>query len=143
MNTNHSSYFIAGGSSGLGAACARRLAAAGGCGVIADVKPPEPTLLNACLGRFVFCPADVTDETAIRAALTTANERFGPVRGAAICAGVLHSARVLGRQGPFDLDAFRRVVEVNLIGTFNVVRLAAEAMQANEPDAEGERARSS
>ncbi len=136
---NNSSYLIAGGSSGLGAACARRLAAAGGQGVIADVKPPEQSLLDECGQRFVYCPADVTDEAAVRAALATAKERFGPVRGVAICAGILHSARVLGRQGLFDLDAFRRSVEVNLIGTFNVVRLAADAMQTNEPDAEGER----
>ena len=65
MIMNHFSYFIAGGSSGLGAACARRLAAAGGQGVIADVKPPEQSLLDECGQRFVYCPADVTDEAAV------------------------------------------------------------------------------
>lgn len=138
MNAN-SSFFIAGGSSGLGAACARRLVAGGGQGVIADVKPPESSLLEDCRGRFVFCTADVTDEAAIRAALAIAKERFGPIRGAVVCAGVLHSARVLGREGLFDLAAFRRAVEVNLVGTFNVLRLAADAMQSNEPDGDGQR----
>jgi NAD(P)-dependent dehydrogenase (short-subunit alcohol dehydrogenase family) len=136
---NNSSILIAGGSSGLGAACVRRLAGAGWHGVIADVTPPEPALLEECGKSFAFCQADVTDEAAVRAALTIAREKFGPVRGVVVCAGVLGSARILGRQGVCDLGAFRRVVEVNLIGTFNVVRLAADAMQGNEPDADGQR----
>ncbi len=136
---NGQSFLIAGGSSGLGAACVRRLAGAGRCGVIADLKPPEPSLLDEAGRRFVFCPADVTDEAAIRAALTTAQERFGPVRGVVVCAGVLHARRIAGREGLHDLDAFRRVVEVNLMGTFNVLRLAAGVMQGNEPDGEGQR----
>jgi NAD(P)-dependent dehydrogenase (short-subunit alcohol dehydrogenase family) len=133
------SFLIAGGSSGLGAACVRRFAAAGRHGVIADLRPPEAALSEECGQSFAFCQADVTDETAVRAALTTARERFGPVRGVVVSAGVLGSARILGRQGVCDLNAFRRVVEVNLIGTFNVLRLAAEIMQNNEPDADGER----
>ena len=136
---NHSSFLIAGGSSGLGAACVRRLAAAGGGGVIADVKPPQPSLLEDCGERFVFCAADVTDEASLRAAMATAQERFGPLRGVVVCAGILHAERILGREGLCDLNAFRRVVEVNLVGTFNVLRLAAGFMQNNEPDAEGER----
>jgi NAD(P)-dependent dehydrogenase (short-subunit alcohol dehydrogenase family) len=133
------SFLIAGGSSGLGAACVRRLAGAGKCGVIADLKPPEPSLLEDIGDRFVFCPADVTDEKAMRAALTTAQERFGPVHGVVICAGVIHAQRIAGRDGLHDLNAFRRVVEVNLVGTFNVLRLSAGVMQANEPDGEGQR----
>jgi NAD(P)-dependent dehydrogenase (short-subunit alcohol dehydrogenase family) len=136
---NGQSLLIAGGSSGLGAACVRRLAGAGRCGVIADVKPPEPLLTEEIGDRFAFCPADVTDEVAIRAALATAQERFGPVRGVVICAGVIHAQRIAGREGLHDLKSFRRVVEVNLVGTFNVLRLAAGAMQANEPDGEGQR----
>jgi NAD(P)-dependent dehydrogenase (short-subunit alcohol dehydrogenase family) len=136
---NQSSYLVAGGSSGLGAACVRRLTAAGGRGVIADLRPPQPELLEACGQAFAFCPADVTDEAAIRAAIETALARFGPLRGAVACAGVLHAERILGRAGLCDLNAFRRVIEVNLVGTFNVLRVAAGAMQNNPPDADGER----
>jgi NAD(P)-dependent dehydrogenase (short-subunit alcohol dehydrogenase family) len=135
----HSSYLIAGGSSGLGAACARRLAAAGNRGVIADLRPPEPELLDACGGHFIYCAADVTDEASLAAAMTSARESFGPLRGAIVCAGVLHAERILGRKGLCDLNAFRRVVEINLVGTFNVVRLAADSMKDNEPDVDGER----
>ncbi len=135
----HSSLLVAGGSSGLGAACVRRLAAAGGCGVIADVKPPPPALLEGCSGRFVFCTADVTDEISLGAAMAAAQERFGPLRGVVVSAGILHAERILGRQSLCDLNAFRRVVEVNLVGTFNVLRMAAGFMQNNQPDTEGER----
>jgi NAD(P)-dependent dehydrogenase (short-subunit alcohol dehydrogenase family) len=115
------------------------LAIGGKCGVIADVKPPEPSLLEDVGDGFVFCPANVTDEAGIRAALATARGRFGPVRGVVICAGVIHAQRIAGREGLHELDAFRRVVEVNLVGTFNVLRLAAGAMQGNDPDGEGQR----
>ena len=135
----HSSFLVAGGSSGLGAACVRRLAGAGGRGVIADLRPPQPPLLEDCGQRFLFCTADVTDEVSLRAVMATAQERFGPIRGVVVCAGILHAERILGRQGLCDLNAFRRVVEVNLVGTFNVLRLAAGFMQNNEPDGEGER----
>lgn len=137
--TNNSSFVVAGGSSGLGAACVRRLAAAGMRGVIADLKPPQRSLLDEDGQSFVYCSADVTDEAAIRGALATAQDRFGTVRAVVACAGVLHAERILGREGICDLAAFRRVVEVNLVGTFNVLRLAADAMQHNEPDADGQR----
>ena len=133
------SVLIAGGSSGLGAACVRRLAGSGRRGVIADLRPPEPSLLDEVGDRFVVCRADVTDEVSVRAALATAADRFGPVRGVVVCAGIMIAERVLGREGVAKLDSFRRVVEVNLIGTFNVLRLAAEAMQSNAPDVEGQR----
>ena len=71
--------------------------------------------------------------------MSTAQERFGPIRGVVVCAGILHAERIVGREGLCDLNAFRRVVEVNLVGTFNVLRLAAGFMQHNLPDAEGER----
>jgi NAD(P)-dependent dehydrogenase (short-subunit alcohol dehydrogenase family) len=136
---NASSYLIAGGSSGLGAACVRRLAAAGGRGVIADLRPPEPQLLEEFGKAFVFSMADVTEEASLRAAMTAAEQHSGPLRGVVACAGILRAERILGRQGLCDLNAFRRVVEVNLVGTFNVLRLAASFMQGNPPDAEGER----
>jgi NAD(P)-dependent dehydrogenase (short-subunit alcohol dehydrogenase family) len=133
------SFLVAGGSSGLGAACARRLSGAARGVVIADVAPPERSLLETTAPHCAFSAADVTDEAAVRRAIATAKERFGPLRGALVCAGIIHAERILGRGGLCDLESFRRVVEVNLIGTSNVLRLAAEAMQANEPDGEGQR----
>ena len=134
-----SSFLIAGGSSGLGAACARRLADRGtGC-VIADLQPLDDALRQELGERAVFCSTDVTDESAVQAALRTAQDRFGPVRGVVICAGIIRGERILGTSGPFDLNLFRRVIEVNLVGTFNVLRLAAQVMRENAPNADGER----
>jgi NAD(P)-dependent dehydrogenase (short-subunit alcohol dehydrogenase family) len=132
-------FLVAGGSSGLGAACVRRLAAAGGRGVIADLRRPADSLLEETGPRFFFHLADVTEETSIAAALAAAQQRFATVRGALVCAGVVHAQRILGRDGLAGLNDFRRVVEVNLVGTFNVLRLAAAVMQHNPPDAEGQR----
>lgn len=136
---NPSSYLIAGGSSGLGAACARQLAERStGC-VIADLQPPDGTLRQELGDRCAFCQTDVTDESAVQTALQTAQDRFGPVRGVVICAGIIRGERILGTSGPFDLNLFRRVIEVNLVGTFNVLRLAAQVMRNNAPSADGER----
>lgn len=136
---NPASFLIAGGSSGLGAACARRLAERGtGC-VIADLQPPDQALLQDLGERGHFCPTDVTDESAVRAALQTAQDRFGPVRAVVVCAGIIRGERILGANGPFDLNLFRQVIEVNLIGTFNVLRLAAQFLRDNPPNADGER----
>ena len=79
---------------------------------------------------------DVTSEDAIRAAIAAGEKRFGPLRGVVACAGVLHAERVLGREGVASLDAFRRVIDINLNGTFNTVRLAAEAIARAEPQAD-------
>lgn len=134
-----SSFLIAGGSSGLGAACARQLADRGtGC-VIADLQPPDDTLRQELGERCLFCPTDVTDESAVLTALRTAQDRFGPIRGVVICAGIIRGERILGASGPFDLNLFRRVIEVNLVGTFNVLRLAAQVMRDNAPNPDGER----
>jgi NAD(P)-dependent dehydrogenase (short-subunit alcohol dehydrogenase family) len=133
------SFLVAGGSSGLGAACVRRLAAAGDGVVIADVKPPEASWPRELDDRCFFSAADVTDAKAIGAALATARQRFGPLRGVVVSAGIVHAERILGREGPAGLEAFWRVIEVDLLGTFNVLRLAAAAMQENEPDADGQR----
>lgn len=136
---NRESFLIAGGSSGLGAACARRLAESGtGC-VIADLQSPEDSQRQDLSERCHFCETDVTDEAAVRTALQTAQDRFGPLRGVVICAGIIRGERILGSSGPFDLNLFRQVIEVNLVGTFNVLRLAAEAMRENVPNANGER----
>jgi NAD(P)-dependent dehydrogenase (short-subunit alcohol dehydrogenase family) len=133
-------FLVTGGASGLGAATARKLAAAGGNVVICDIGAAQGKKLAAELGqRASFSIADVTDESQVAKAVAAAREKFGALHGAVSCAGIAPGERVLGRGGPHRLDTFRRAVEINLVGTFNVLRLAAQAMEGNTPDAEGER----
>jgi NAD(P)-dependent dehydrogenase (short-subunit alcohol dehydrogenase family) len=124
-------FLVAGGGSGLGAATRDMLAASGARVVVADLKGESPEG-----GRFV--ETDVTDEGSVRSAVETAQE-LGEFRGAVNCAGIASAEKVLGREGPHSLDSFSQVVQVNLIGTFNVIRLAAEAMTENDPLESGER----
>ncbi len=140
MKTRDSTFLVSGGASGLGEATARRLVAAGARVAIADVNREAGERLAAELGDAArFAPTDVTDEAAVKAAVAAAVEAFGRLDGAVSCAGVGDPAKVLGKEGPHPLALFEKVVRINLIGTFNVLRLAAESMAANEPDAEGER----
>jgi NAD(P)-dependent dehydrogenase (short-subunit alcohol dehydrogenase family) len=133
-------FLVTGGASGLGAATARRLAAAGGNAVIADTNAEQGTKLALELrARVSFLQTDVTDESQVAKAVAAAREKFGALHGAVSCAGIAPGERVLGKNGPHRLDSFRRAIEVNLVGTFNVLRLAAQAMAENQPDAEGER----
>ena len=127
-------FVVTGAASGLGAAVAQAFAAAGGKVVGIDLRAPEA--LPEGLAAFV--QADVCDADAMQAALARAAE-LGPLRGAVHCAGIAPAARVVGREGPHDLALFRKVIEVNLIGSFNLARLAADAMSKNEPLADGER----
>ena len=125
-------FLVTGGGSGLGAATCRVLADSGANVLAVDLRRGEE------VGRFV--EADVRDEAGARRAVEAALDAFGALHGAVNCAGIGGSARVVGRDGdPFPLDLFRDIVEVNLVGTFNVLRLAAAAMVANEPTDEGER----
>jgi 3-hydroxyacyl-CoA dehydrogenase / 3-hydroxy-2-methylbutyryl-CoA dehydrogenase len=140
MRIDGSSALVAGGASGLGAATVRRLHGAGASVVIADLNADAGEALAAELGeRATFAAADVTDEDAVKAAVEAAAEAAGGVRISVCCAGIGWAQRVSGRQGPHDLGAFENVVRINLIGTFNVLRLAASAMSGNEPDDGGER----
>ena len=133
-------FLVTGGASGLGAATARRLAAAGGNVAICDIgAAPGGKLARELGGRASFHHVDVTDETQVAKAIAAAREKFGAVHGAVSCAGIAPGERVLGRDGPHRLDTFRRAVEINLVGTFNVLRLAARAMERNTPEADGER----
>jgi NAD(P)-dependent dehydrogenase (short-subunit alcohol dehydrogenase family) len=133
-------FLVTGGASGLGAATARRLAAAGGNAVICDLNAGEGVKLAADLGaRGLFAAADVADEPQVARAIAAARGKFGALHGAVNCAGIAPAERILGRTGPHRLDAFRRAIEINLIGTFNVLRLAAQAMEGNTPDPGGER----
>ena len=124
---------ITGGASGLGAATARALHAAGASVALLDLPSAEGGAVVDELGeRAVFVPADVTDADAVQEAIDQARE-LGELRVAVNCAGVGWAARVLGREGPHDLGLFQTVVGINLIGTFNVLRLAAAAMDGNDP----------
>ena len=130
---------VAGGASGLGEATARTLAAAGASVVIADLNAEKGEALAAELGAS-FVEADVTDETAVSAAVELAADAGeNGLRVSVCCAGIGWAERVAHKGGPHNLELFSNVVKVNLIGTFNVLRLAAAAMSENEPDAEGER----
>ncbi len=126
---------VTGGASGLGAATVRRLHAGGASVTIADVSEAAGSALAASLGeRAAFVACDVTDPAQVEAAVGAPGLRLS-----VSCAGIGHAERTLARSGPHDLEAFERVVAVNLVGTFNVLRLAAQAMAGNEPDAGGER----
>ena len=133
-------FLVTGGASGLGAATARQLVAAGGNAFIADTNAEQGKRLALELGaRAGFFQTDITDESQVAKAIAAAREKFGALHGAVNCAGVAPGERLLGKTGPHRLDSFRRAVEINLTGTFNVLRLAAQAMEGNSPDAEGER----
>ncbi len=133
MEIEGRTFLVAGGGSGLGAATAGMLATGGGNVVVADLKG------EAAGGNVSFVEADVTDEGSVRGAIERALSEFGGLHGAVNCAGVASAEKVLGREGPHSLESFARVVEVNLVGTFNVVRLAAEVLAENEPTEGGER----
>lgn len=137
--TNHC-FIITGGGSGLGKATAHMLAAAGAKIVVADVADDNGKAVAQALGdagHFVHC--DVTSEDDGQAVVAAAQEKFGGVHGLINCAGIGIPAKVLGRDGPIDLARFSKVIQINLIGTFNMIRLASEAMAQNEPDTDGER----
>jgi NAD(P)-dependent dehydrogenase (short-subunit alcohol dehydrogenase family) len=136
MRIEGSSALVAGGASGLGAATARRLHAAGATVTIADLNAERGEALAAELGdRAAFVACDVTDESAVQGAV----EAAGPLRISVCCAGIGWAQRTTGKQGPHDLEIFFNVIKVNLIGSFNVLRLAATAMNENEAGEDGER----
>ncbi|MGU3537520.1 SDR family NAD(P)-dependent oxidoreductase [Methylobacterium sp. A54F] len=140
MRIDGSVVLVTGAASGLGAATARRLAAGGARVVLADRDGAGAAAQAAAIGPAARAiETDVTREADGRAAVALARDAFGGLGALVTCAGVATSERVLGREGPHDLAAFARTVEINLVGTFNMVRLAAEAMAAGEPDAGGER----
>ncbi|MBW3597157.1 MAG: SDR family NAD(P)-dependent oxidoreductase [Planctomycetes bacterium] len=127
------SFLVTGGASGLGAACAVRFHAAGASVIAADRDAAKGEAIASQLGeRAAFVETDVTDPDSVQAAIDAAS-RLGPLRGVVNCAGILDGARIVGREGPHDLEMFARVVNVNLVGTFNVLRLAAAAMAALPP----------
>ena len=140
MNIQGSSFIVTGGASGLGAAAARRLVAAGGRVVLADLNDKAGPALAAELGSAArYERVDVTSENDCKAAVAAAQKAFGALHGAVNCAGVGTPGKMLGKDGVLPLAAFERVIQINLVGTFNMLRLAADAMSRQEPNADGER----
>jgi NAD(P)-dependent dehydrogenase (short-subunit alcohol dehydrogenase family) len=133
MQVQGRAFLVAGGGSGLGAATAHFLAKEGAKVVVADLRGDSEG------DNVRFVETDVTDEGSTKEAIDAALQGFGGLHGAVNCAGIASAEKVLGREGPHPLETFSKVVEVNLVGTFNVVRLAAEAMTTNEPTEGGER----
>jgi len=125
---------VTGGASGLGRATVRRVVAAGGKAAVFDLNEDKGKALVAELGDdVIFRGVDVTDEDSVKAGIAATMEKFGAIHINCNFAGIGNAARTVGRNGPFPLDTFRTVLDVNLIGTFNVLRLCAERMQENEP----------
>lgn len=137
MDIKDKVFIVTGGASGLGAGTVRMLVANGGKAVIADVQDEAGQALAQELGQ-VFVHCDVTQEADGQAAVDAAL-KLGPLFGLVSCAGIAPAARTVGRNGPHPLDLFQKVINVNLVGTFNMIRIAAAAMSNNEPEPTGER----
>ena len=140
MQIDSAGALVSGGASGLGEATVRRLHGAGARVVIADLNREKGEALADELGEGVdFHEVNVTDADSVEAAVTAASTAPRGLRIAVGCAGIGWAQRVTGKGGPHPLDLFKNVVEVNLVGMFNLMRLASTAMNANEPDEGGER----
>jgi NAD(P)-dependent dehydrogenase (short-subunit alcohol dehydrogenase family) len=140
MQIRDSVFIITGGASGLGAGTARLLVANGAKVMLADLNEAAGNALAAELGTNArFIATNVADEASARACVDAAVAAFGGLHGLVNCAGIAPAEKVLGRNGPHSLEVFSRTVSVNLIGSFNMIRLAAEAMSKGEANAAGER----
>jgi NAD(P)-dependent dehydrogenase (short-subunit alcohol dehydrogenase family) len=141
MNIQESTAVITGGASGLGRATAERIVSSGGRVVLLDLPGSKGAEVASQLGKnAAFAAADVTSAEEVEAALASAVQTFGGGMNVLVnCAGIGTAMKTFGKQGPARLDAFTRVIQVNLIGTFNCIRLAASHMAKNTPNGEGER----
>jgi len=140
MQIKDSVFIVTGGASGLGAGTARMLAANGGKVVVADLNKAGGEALAAELGAGVrFVETNVADEVSAKAAVDFAVTTFGGLNGLINCAGIAIGEKTLGKEGPHALASFKRCIEINLIGSFNMIRLAADAMAKGQPNAAGER----
>lgn len=140
MQIQGNTFLVSGGASGLGGATSRLLAEAGGNVIIADINADKGQALAAELGEHTrFVQTNVADEAAVQNAVSTAVSAFGALHGAISCAGIGVAEKTVGKDGPHALASFKKVIEINLIGTFNVIRLAATQMAGQAPNASGER----
>ena len=140
MQLKGSTFIVTGGASGLGGATAQMVIEGGGNVVIADLKDAEGQAHAKELGaRAKFVRTDVTDEASAKAAVAAAIAAFGALHGLVNCAGIVYGEKTVGKEGAHSLAGFVRTININLIGTFNMIRLAAEAMAENAPNDEGER----
>jgi NAD(P)-dependent dehydrogenase (short-subunit alcohol dehydrogenase family) len=140
MQLENKGILVTGGASGLGAACVKLLTQAGAKATIVDLNPETGAALAEELGSAAqFVKTDVTNEADVQAAIKAAIDKFGALHVVINCAGIGVAEKVLGKNGPGSLASFSKVIQVNLIGTYNVMHLAAAAMAENQPDAEGER----
>jgi NAD(P)-dependent dehydrogenase (short-subunit alcohol dehydrogenase family) len=140
MRIEGRTFLVTGGASGLGGATARALVEAGGNVAILDLNAEAGARAAKDLGaKALFVRADVASEADVKGALAAATERFGGIHGAVNAAGIGVAEKVLGKAGPHPLELFEKTIRINLVGTFNVIRLAAAAMAAGEPTETGER----
>jgi len=140
MDLTQAKAVITGGASGLGFATAERIIAAGGQVVLMDVNAEQGDVRATELGdRAMFVRTDVSDEANVKASIQSASEFMGGITLAVNCAGIATAGRTLGREGTWPSDNFNRVIQINLVGSYNVTKEAAAVMQLNDPNADGER----
>ena len=139
MKISNHAFVVAGGGSGLGAATAAMLVDAGGKVVVADVNDAGAQAAQKLGANARFAKTDVTDEASTQAAIDLCVSAFGGIHGAVNCAGIAPGERVVGKNGPHSLASFERAIRINLVGTFNVIRLAAAKMTAQPAMESGER----
>ena len=140
MDLNNKVVVVTGAASGLGLVTCQELAKQGAIIVAFDLNEDAGNSLVATLGeKSIFAKVNVTDETSVVAGIKEAVDAFGTIHACINCAGIAPGGKTVGRNGALALEKFSQVININLIGTFNVLRLAAEQMAKNEPDAKGER----
>ena len=139
MNIENKVVVVTGGASGLGLVTCQHLAAAGAKLAIFDLKIEAAQALQSELGQAIFVEVDVTSEESVANGIKLTMESFGAIHALVNCAGVAPGGKTVGRNGPLGLEKFSQVININLLGTFNVLRLAAEQMAKNQPDEGGER----
>ncbi len=140
MTIQHNTFIITGGASGLGFATAQMIVEQGGYAVLLDINATAGKAAQAKLGaNALFVHTDVTNEGSVQTAIELAQGTFGNLRGAINCAGIGPAERVIGRNGPHSLASFSKTITINLIGSFNIIRLVANVLQTNEPTESGER----
>jgi len=140
MKITGNTFIVTGGASGLGEATVRAIVNDGGNAAIFDLSDETGAALATELGKSaVYCHTDVSGEASVEAAVQKTIDAFGAVHGVINCAGIGTPAKTLGKKGPMPLEKFTRMIQINLVGTFNVIRLAAARMIDNTPNADGER----